>query len=287
MNRRSLFSAVVGASMCVVPTLALAEVSPDATTPAPTQTTTQPAPSTVVSVPENIQKYMEVFLVNLKVGYFDEAYKNTTAYFKKNMSLSQFKKMASVTHLGDYTSKKWTGDETKTPGLDLITGEFTGADGTVRTVTFALIKKDSSYTIDAITEAFTPELLFKLFPKDTAQTTLIKSDLALIRKTVKNRSYIRLYNAMAKSVRATVKFKDFKKSLTDFRKENHDITASKDGAFVLDDGYPMINSNGTVSVKGHYLNDSNNVQFNLTYEYMWEWKLAGLNINPTKVEEKK
>lgn len=287
MNRRSLLSTVVGVSMCAFPTLALADTLSPAVNPVVTPATTQPATVTLVPVPEGIQNFMEVFFVNLKVKYFDQAYKNTTDSFRKNMPMKEFKKMLTATRLVDFTSKQWIGDETKTAGVDVVTGEFTGADGVVRAVTFTLIPKDSSYVIDSITETLSPELLFKLFPKDAAQTALIKSDLALIRKTIKNRSYIRLYNAMAKSVRATMKFKDFKKSLADFRKESHDITAAKDNAFTLDATYPMVNPNGTVSVKGHYLNDSNDVQFELTYEYLWEWKLAGLSVNPTKVGEKK
>ncbi len=286
MDRRSLLSTVVGASMCAFPTLALADTLTPAVNPVVTPATTQ-APSTVIAVPEKIQNYMEVFLVNLKVGYFDQAYKNTTDSFRKNMPMKEFKKMLTATRLVDFTSKKWIGDETKTAGFDVVTGEFTGADGVVRAVTFTLIPKDSSYVIDSITETLSPELLLKLFPKDAAQSALIKSDLALVRKTIKNRSYIRLYNAMAKTVRHTVKFKAFKKSLADFRKENHDISPAKDSSFTLDASYPMVNPNGTVSVKGHYLNDSNDVQFELTYEYMWEWKLAGLSVNTTKTGEKK
>lgn len=287
MDRRSLLSTVVAVSMCAFPTLALADTLAPAVNPAVTSTTTQPTAVTLVPVSERIQNFMDVFFVNLKVQYFDQAYKNTTDSFRKNMSTKEFKKMLTATRLVDFTSKKWIGDETKTAGVDVVTGEFTGADGVVRTITFTLIPKDSSYVIDSITETLNPELLFKLFPKDAAQSALIKSDLALVRKTIKNRSYVRLYNTMAKSVRKTVKFKDFKKSLSDFRKENHNITAAKDGAFTLDANYPAINPNGTVSVKGHYLNDSNDIKFELTYEYMWEWKLAGLNINPTKTEEKK
>ncbi len=277
--------------MCMLPTLALADVLPPAVNPVVAPTTTQPAAATLVPVSEHIQNFMEVFFVNLKVKYFDQAYKNTTEGFRKNMPMKEFKKMITATRLVDFESKKWVGDETKTAGFDVVTGEFTGADGVVRAVTFTLSPKDSSYVIDSITETLSPELLLKLFPKGDAQNALIKSDLALIRKTIKNRSYIRLYNAMAKTVRQTVKFKNFKKSLADFRKEKHNITSANDETFSLDAGSPTVNPNGTVSVKGHYLNALNDVQFELTYEYMWEWKLSGLNVNPValvaKAEEKK
>ncbi len=285
--RMKKFSLKLSVAFLVVCQLASSVAFAQETTGAPaTPTAAAPDIKKSVELSSELTLFMEVYFVQLKAKAFAKAYGATSSDFKKTMKLADFSKMMTASGLSDFTGKTWV-DKQWDPktGLINIRGEFVRGEKETHTVSFQLVKKGETYEVLGITETLTIPLLSSMFPKEAALQSLLRDELLGIAKMVKNGSFRKFYNGMAKMARASIKFGSFKKALRAFKKEKKDIALAADTAITVAEGFPKIDTNGNVSVKGEYTNDTYVVFFTLGYNYEWEWRVNTLNINPVLIAD--
>ena len=88
-----------------------------------------------------------------------------------------------------------------------------------------------------------------------------------------------MHSHLSDRARNSTKLSDIERTFKSFKKTKLDLKIAKRSSITLKRGYPKLDKEGRMRVLGSYKAYTANVNFTLTYDYEWRWKLAGFTFD--------
>lgn len=236
---------------------------------------------TIVDVSERYQGFFEQFFDETLQKNYDAAFGKMTEGFSQTTTLEDFKLLVKDTGLTTFIKKTWTSIEKKLFGfLIVVQGEFITPEHETHYLTFVLVDQPHDIKIRNISEKLSLQDLKKRFPAKSDLSDLIKKDLHAVIPLIMEDEAMDIYNYFSNAAKNRIKLADVYKLLLSFRRQKFDLNFP-DGApiVIFYRSSPKLTKKGLMEVSGNFQNKKSIVNFTLSYDYEWRWRLAGFSFN--------
>lgn len=234
-----------------------------------------------VDVSERYQGFFEQFFEETLQNNYDAAFGKMTEGFSQTTTLEDFKLLAKGTGLTTFIKKIWTSIEKKLLGfLVVVQGEFITPDYGIHYLTFVLVDQPHDIKIRNISEKLSLQDLKKRFPAKPDLADLIKKDLHAVIPLIMEDEAMGIYNYFSNAAKNRIKLADVYKLLLSFRRQKFDLSFSEGAPIVIFYKVsPKLTKEGLMEVSGNFQNPKYTINFTLSYDYEWRWRLAGFTFD--------